>query len=223
MRQEGNKSRFTGLIILSCCFVFLVSISMTKSMVIDFVNRFGLIPLTFMAGINYFSAIAYMFIHIDLTHLVTNMFALYSVGITLERNIGTTNFSIIFLLSGIFSGFFHSTFNPDSTIPVVGASGAIFGIIAVLFLFMPFTLTTALIVPVPGVVLGLFLLTVETMALISKESVGIAHDIHLYGFIIGSLCAFVIDYDRALRGLIIAVVVLLVIYIIGFQIQGISI
>ena len=223
MREKGRNSRFTNIVILSCFSVYLILLLKEKSFIIDFINSYGLIPLPFIEGYNYYSLIAYMFIHVDFTHLISNMFALYSVGSTLEKNLGSSTFGTIFLLSGILSGLLHCMLNPSSTIPVIGASGAIFGIIAVLFLFMPFTLTTALLIPLPGVVLGLILLSVEAMAIISKESVGIAHDIHLYGFITGSACAFMIDYDKALRGLIIAVTVLLIIYIMGIYLNNLQI
>jgi membrane associated rhomboid family serine protease len=151
------------------------------------------------------------------------MFALYSIGTTLEKKIGSFTIGIIYFFSGILSGILHCILNSESTVPVIGASVAIFGIIAVLFLFMPFKLTTAIIIPLPGVVLGLILISVETLAILSKESVRIAHDIHLYGFIIGSLCAFTVDYDRALRGLIIAIIILLLIYFMGIHLGKISI
>ncbi|MBD3205375.1 rhomboid family intramembrane serine protease [Candidatus Bathyarchaeota archaeon] len=223
MQEKGNTSRFTNIVILSCFSVYLILLISEQSFISSFINRFGLIPLPIVEGYNYYPLLAYIFIHMDFTHLISNMFALYSVGSTLERSLGSVTFGIIFLLSGILSGLLHCVLNPSSTIPVIGASGAIFGIIAVLFLFMPFTITTALIIPLPGVVLGLILLSVETMALVSNESVGIAHDVHLYGFITGSLCAFTADYDRALRGLIIAAIVLLLIYIIGIYLNNLLI
>jgi membrane associated rhomboid family serine protease len=96
---------------------------------------------------------------------------------------------------------------------VIGASGAIFGLIALLLLLMPFHLTTALLIPLPGVIVGLIMIAVEITSVTVGTDVGIAHDIHIYGFLVGGLGAFAIDYTKALRGLVIAVVILIIIYL----------
>jgi len=65
------------------------------------------------------------------------------------------------------------------------------------------------------------MLVVEVGSILFNSDVWIAHDIHLYGFLVGGLASFGIDYDRALRGLIISVAVLLVLYYWAFYIEGI--
>ena len=151
------------------------------------------------------------------------MFVLFSVGRAVESEIGSKKFGVIYLISGILSGYLHALFNPSSYVLVIGASGAIFGAIALLLLMMPFKFTSAMIIPVPGVVLGITMLVVEVGSILFNNDVWIAHDIHLYGFLVGGLSSFGIDYDRALRGLIISVAVLLVLYYWAFYIEGIVI
>ena len=73
----------------------------------------------------------------------------------------------------------------DAEVPVIGASGAIFGLIAVMLLLMPFKVTTALLLPLPGVVMGLLLVLIEVAAVMVSVESGVAHDMHLYGFFVG--------------------------------------
>jgi hypothetical protein len=67
------------------------------------------------------------------------------------------------------------------------------------------------------------MLVVEVSAILFSNDVYVAHDVHLYGFVAGSLAAFGIDYDRALRGLIISVIILIGLYYWAFFIEGIVI
>ena len=164
-----------------------------------------------------------MFLHADFQHLASNMFVLLSVGRAVESEIGTVKFGMVFLGSGAFSGFAHVLFNQGSGMNVIGASGAVFGAIAVLLLLMPFKFTSALLLPVPGVVLGLSMLAVEITSLMNGSDVFVAHDVHLYGFIAGSLASFGLDYGRALKGLIISVLVVLWLYYWVYYLNGLSI
>jgi membrane associated rhomboid family serine protease len=109
---------------------------------------------------------------------------------------------------------------PASDVPVIGASGAIFGLIAVMLLLMPFKVTTALILPLPGVVMGLLLVFVEVAAVMVGVESGVAHDMHLYGFFVGCVGAFAIDRDRAFRGLVIALLILVALYVWAVYFEG---
>ncbi|TRO54034.1 rhomboid family intramembrane serine protease, partial [Candidatus Bathyarchaeota archaeon] len=124
--------------------------------------------------------------------------------------------------SGVLAGLAHAVINPSSSIPVIGASGAIFGLIAVLLLLMPFEITTAMILPLPGVVVGIILLVIEVLSLLSNPGSDIAHDIHLYGFFFGGVAAFIVDYDKAVRGLIVAAITLVALYVWVVYFNGLS-
>ncbi len=185
--------------------------------------EFAIEPAKFFIERNYVTLFTYQFLHLNLQHLLSNMFVLLTVGRAVESEIGSRNFGISYLMAGVFSGLFHVVFNQTSDVPVVGASGAIFGAIALLLLLMPFRFTSAMIIPVPGVVLGITMLVVEVTSILFSNDVWVAHDMHLYGFLVGGLAAFGIDYDKALRGLVISVVVILVLYYWAFYVEGIVI
>jgi membrane associated rhomboid family serine protease len=207
-----NKARLTFIMVTACCLVFLAAQFRPFWYTQQILNEYALTPVVVMNGLNLFSLISYMFIHLSFGHLLGNMFVLISVGTILEENIGSTKFGLVYIVSGIASGLLHSSVNPSSTIPVIGASGAIFGLIALLLLLMPFHLTTALLFPLPGVIVGLIMIAVEITSVTVGADVGIAHDIHIYGFLVGGIGAFAVDYGRALRGLIIALIILVALY-----------
>ena len=172
-------------------------------------------PVRLLDGMFLDSAVTYMFLHGNWVHLFVNVIALLGAGIPVERDIGRVRFIILFMLSGLFAGVVHSVLNPLSSVPLVGSSGAIFGVIAVLFLLMPFKLTYALVIPLPSVVVGLMLVFIESSAIWLAQDIAIAHDAHIVGFIVGSSYAFILDKRRALKGLVIASVILVLMYLIG--------
>ena len=174
-------------------------------------------------GNSYYTLITYQFLHLNFQHLVSNMFALLTIGRAVESEIGSTKFGLTYLTAGVFSGLLHIIFSHGTDVMLIGASGAVFGALALLLLLMPFKFTSAMIIPMPGVVLGISMLVVEVSALVYNTDIWVAHDVHLYGFLVGGLAAFGIDYDRALRGLIISVIVLIGLYYYAFYIEGIVI
>ena len=214
---------FTYSFITVCVLVFFGSFTMPTSMFLRVIEDYAVQPASFAISSNFISFITYMFLHVDLQHLASNMFVLLSVGRAVETEIGSIKFGAVFLGAGAFSGFAHVLFNQGSSMNVIGASGAVFGAIALLLLLMPFTFTSALLLPVPGVVLGLSMLAVEITSLMNGNDLFIAHDVHLYGFIAGAIASFGIDYNRALKGLVISVVVVVGLYYWVYYLNGMSI
>ena len=81
--------------------------------------------------------ITYMFLHGGLLHLGGNMLFLWVFGDNIEDALGHFNFLIFYLLCGIAAGYAHSFMSPNSEIPLIGASGAIAGVIAADLLLHP--------------------------------------------------------------------------------------
>jgi membrane associated rhomboid family serine protease len=217
-----RESPFTSFLVASCSVVYLVTMFTSGDLIYGLVLRYGVVPTLVLDGRSTLSLVTYMFLHAGFQHLMTNMFVLFTVGRAVEKEVGTRRFSMIYLGSGVLAGLAHVAVNPQSSIPVIGASGAIFGLIAVLLLLMPFEVTTAMIVPLPGVAVGIILLIVEVSSLLMSPDSMVAHDIHLYGFLFGGLGAFAVDYDRALRGLVIASVILVALYVWAVYFNGLT-
>ncbi len=191
----------------------MVTLLVPEDLVYGLVLRYSVVPTLVLSGRSTLSLVTYIFLHAGFQHLMTNMFVLFTVGRAVEKEVGARRFSLIYLGSGVLAGLAHVAMNPYSSIPVVGASGAIFGLIAVLLLLMPFEVTTAMIIPLPGVAVGIIMLIVEVSSLLMNPGSMVAHDIHLYGFLFGGLGAFAVDYDKALRGLVIAAIILVALYV----------
>ena len=223
MMSSNSTPVFTYSFITVCVVVFFGCFTLTTPVFLSVLDDYAVQPASFAISSNFISFITYMFIHVDFQHLTSNMFVLLSVGRAVESEIGSTKFGALFLGAGAFSGFAHVLFNQGSEMNVVGASGAVFGAIAVLLLLMPFKFTSALLLPIPGVVLGLTMLAVEITSIMNGNDVFIAHDVHLYGFVAGTIASFGLDYNRALKGLVLSVIVILGLYYWVVYLNGMSI
>jgi membrane associated rhomboid family serine protease len=113
-----------------------------------FLCQYGLVPADF----NWLSLFTSMFLHAGFFHLVGNLWFLYLVGCNMEDLWGRVPFLGFYLAAGIVAAFTHMAMNPSSTIPCIGASGAISGVMGAfmirnyrirvtigwLFIFIPF-------------------------------------------------------------------------------------
>ncbi len=125
--------------------------------------------------------ITYMFLHGSLQHIFYNMFALVMFGIVLESIVGTRKFLIIYFLTGIASGMVGMIFYNS----IIGASGAIFGIIGCLTVLRPKMTVLAFGVPMPIVMASALWMFIDIIGVIYPDH--IAHMGHISGFIFGSL------------------------------------
>jgi len=81
--------------------------------------------------------ITYMFFHANFFHLLFNMLFLWVFGDNVEDAMGHVRFLIFYLACGIFAGLFHSWMLPESELPLIGASGAVAGVIAAYLMLHP--------------------------------------------------------------------------------------
>jgi membrane associated rhomboid family serine protease len=118
---------------------------------IPLIDWFGMRPHEVLTKLYIWQLFTYMFLHGGIWHLLFNMFVLWMFGCEVERTLGTREFVKYYVICGVGAGVFHLIVNFHSTIPVVGASGAIFGVMvafAVLFPDRVITLLLFLILPV---------------------------------------------------------------------------
>jgi len=125
------------------------------------------------------------------------MWGLYVFGIPVERELGTRNFLIIYFLSGILGNILYSLMVvyvyrlPILTI-VIGASGAISGILATFIVFYPRARLTVFvfiaIIPMTAIQFAIFYLVLQFLYMIAfGPSAGIAFFAHIVGFVVGWL------------------------------------
>ena len=147
------------------------------------------LPQTIPFGLTIFSS---MFLHGGLFHLLGNMLYLWIFGNNVEDYLGHVKYIIFYLISGFFAAFIHTLSDLNSSIPMIGASGAIAGVLgAYLVLFPRANISTLFIfiiffkiIKVPAVlILGLWFL----LQLLNAGSGGgsVAWYAHVGGFLTG--------------------------------------
>ena len=84
-----------------------------------------------------FTLVTYMFLHGGWVHLIGNMLFLWVFGDNVEDAMGHIRFIMFYLMCGIFAGLVHSWMMPNSDLPLIGASGAVAGIISAYLILHP--------------------------------------------------------------------------------------
>jgi len=132
-----KKTMVSYALIISNIIIFLITNIFYNQLVapsiyLDFVDYAGLGFRPIYLQIEYipqfYTLFTSMFIHGDFTHILFNMLIFLLIGIPFEQRVGRKNFIIIYILAGICGTIIHSLFNFGSEITLIGASGAIFGI-----------------------------------------------------------------------------------------------
>jgi membrane associated rhomboid family serine protease len=148
-----------------------------------------------------------MFLHGSLFHLLGNMLYLWIFGNNIEDRLGPVRFPLFYLLSGIAAALTHILFQPGSRVPMIGASGAIAGVLGAYWLLFPrarvktfvFLVFYIDVVPIPAaIVLGLWFLA---QVLNVGMGGGVAWFAHIGGFLSGLLLIrLALGRNRASRG-----------------------
>ena len=208
-----NPPIMTWLLIIANVLVFLLEITMSPPAVERFFYLFGIVPARFThpdwaqwVGFpidSYWPFLTSMFLHGGWLHIIGNMWTLWIFGDNVEDRMGPMRFLFFYLLCGFAAGLVHCLTNPDSTLPTVGASGAIAGVMGAYFFLFPrsriIVLVPILFFPfffeVPAVVyLGFWALAQlfsGTLSLASAEYVGgVAWWAHVGGFLTGVVLQF---------------------------------
>jgi membrane associated rhomboid family serine protease len=150
---------------------------------------FALVP--FLVRENYFfwQLGTYIFLHGGLTHLLFNLLGLWMFGGELENYWGGKRFLVYFLLCGIGAGLCTVLFTPGlyQRIPVVGASGSIYGVLLAFAWLFPNRPVFLLFFPVPIAAKYMVILygLIELFASMEGPGSGVAHITHLGGLAIG--------------------------------------
>lgn len=166
-----------------------------------------------------------VFAHGGMLHLLVNTLGLLGFGPPLERTLGTPRFAALFLAAGLAGGLAHTAFGP--AMPVVGASGALFGLFGLLMVLEPRAWVSLFaLVPMPMLLAGvLYAASVPFLARLGS-ALPIAHEAHLGGMSLGVAAAFAVNPRRALRVLPAAAAVFLIVdlalgYAVGLDWAGV--
>lgn len=202
--QGGRTPLVTWTLIALNVLAFFMELSQgSEGALQSFVTAWGVVPREYSVGRDlaphiplpfWSTLITSMFLHGGWAHLGGNMLFLWVFGDNLERVMAHARYLLFYLLCGIAAGLAHIAFNSNSTIPSVGASGAISGVLGGYMLLFPRNrvrvLTRGGVTAVPAfVMLGLWILLqlvsgVGAMAE-TEQTGGVAYMAHIGGFVAG--------------------------------------
>jgi membrane associated rhomboid family serine protease len=178
----------TYIIIAVNIFVFLQSLTNPEAYN-QLILKYGLVPEQVLRGENLLSLVTSMFLHADIIHIGMNMFFLLVSGDSVERELGNIRFMVLYLAFGIIAGLFHAYLTTATAIPTIGASGAIFGVLAAFAILFPFRWLLKIfgLIPVPmPALLFVFITILSETAYVSSGTVeNVAHTAHVGGFLAG--------------------------------------
>jgi membrane associated rhomboid family serine protease len=186
-----------------------------------FVTEFGLVPcrLTGQCRVSedvlppVLTIFSSMFLHGGILHLAGNMLYLWIFGNNVEDTLGHGRFIVFYLASGVAAALAQTLVNPASGIPMVGASGAVAGVLGAYFLLFPYATVLTLVIfgffwrfiHLPAiVVLGLWILLQLLSGYLSLNGTGaseggVAFFAHIGGFLFGMALLFVLRPRRRAR------------------------
>ena len=127
-------------LIIANALVFFIELNLNSAGALDrFMFAHGVVPALFNSdpGSHYITLISSQFLHGGFAHLLGNMVFLYIFGDNAEDVFGHIKYLIFYIGSGIAAALTQIYFHPNSGIPMVGASGAIAGVLGAYFLFYP--------------------------------------------------------------------------------------
>ncbi len=160
----------------------------------SFLSTLALQPAAIFHRFAIWQILSYMFLHGNFFHIFFNLFTLWMFGCEVERYLGSRGFLRFYLLSGIGAACMHLLINSSSSTPVIGASGAIYGVlIAFAVLFPDRTITLLLFFVLPIQIKAKYLVSIFLLISIFSGiesqifgvSDGIAHLAHLGGAFTG--------------------------------------
>ncbi len=193
--------------------IFLYEISLSPARLARFTDTFGLVParlhlvhpaLLLQNPVPLITLFTAMFLHGGWFHFLSNMWVLFIFGDNVEDRMGSVRYFLFYVIGGLVANLLQALVFPTSTIPAIGASGAIAGALGAYFLFFPtakvLTLIPVFLIPwfieLPAIIFlgfwfisqlysGLFSLGMPAGANVG----GVAWWAHIGGFLFGLLFA----------------------------------
>ena len=209
----SGKPIVTYLIIGLCIFIFIIQLSSNTYRTGELFYSYGLIPSVLMGHdklpLDLYAIPAYatifssMFMHGGFMHLIGNMLYMWIFADNIEDNLGPTKFLIFYLLSGVGAAMTQVLMDTSSQIPMVGASGAIGGVLgaylinhpnARVLVLIPFGFFSQLIKIRALYVLGFWFI----LQFISSGG-GVAYAAHIGGFVSGMILILFFNKKKRIK------------------------
>jgi membrane associated rhomboid family serine protease len=195
-----SKPVFTYLLIIINCYIFWQQLQLSPEQIEKFFYTYGAVPSKIWSGQDLHTLVTSMFLHGGWMHLIGNMIFLWIFADNIEVTIGSFRFILFYLVGGIVAALVHCFVLQGSTIPCIGASGAISATlgaylvmfpssrIRVLFIFFSFRVSAF-------VFLGFYIIQQvmagwESLELKAAETSGVGYWAHIGGFAYGFIRGF---------------------------------
>ena len=218
--RDANPTRRTPIVtlaLIAACFVAfayeLGKLASGGSEALDaFVTEWGIVPARLTAawasGVDVagqgLTLITSQFLHGGWLHLLSNMLYLWIFGNNVEDRLGRIGFLVFYLVGGAVAGLAQVAITPESTIPTIGASGAIAATLGAYLVLFPGARITSLVflgffyqlIDVPAVVVLVFWFVLKLLSGFGSLGVspagGVAFFAHIGGFVFGALVGLVV-------------------------------
>jgi membrane associated rhomboid family serine protease len=191
--------------------VFVLMITLSQDEQQAFIGRYGVIPAEILAGQNLLALLTSMFLHGGWLHLIGNMLYLWVFGDNIEAIFGHIGYLVFYLLGGLAGSAAHIALNPESTVPSVGASGAISAVLGAYLVMFPGSKIKALVFAgrymrmtyVSALLfIGFWILLqffngFASLGVNTAQTGGVAYFAHIGGFVLGLLGGFLFRGPRA--------------------------
>jgi len=182
----GGLTRAVKALLIANGIVYLLELIVGHKMIF----ALGLVPKWAWSRLFLWQFVTYMFLHGGFFHILINMYTLWVFGCEVERMWGPKAFYRYYFITGIGAGLFHAIITPFSTVPTIGASGAVLGVMtafAVMFPDREITLLLFFIFPVRMRARTLVILFAGMSILggVFGSPDGVAHFAHLGGILVG--------------------------------------
>ena len=183
----------TVLVIAANFFIFMLELAGGDA----FINRWSMVPANIVAGQDWITILTAMFMHAGWLHILGNMLFLWVFGPAIEDVMGSGRYLFFYLLGGLAATAAQVLIDPSSTIPNLGASGAIAAVMGAFLITYPRDrIRTVLllgwfirITVIPAIVLVGFWFLLQLIsqvgALAATDQGGVAYMAHIGGFLFG--------------------------------------
>lgn len=181
--------------------VYVFFLQLTTPEVEAFIMQYALVPslVDFANPVTLLPFITAIFLHGGLLHILSNMWFLVVFGDNVDASLGFFGFLLLYFAAGIIGNFVQFLFTPDSNIPMLGASGAVAGILGCYYVLFPhskiktlvFILFFVTIIEISApLMLGYwFILQIisgaASVPMLGAETGGVAFFAHIAGFVVG--------------------------------------
>lgn len=205
-RRPAQMPIVTGLIILVNICVFVLELLRGDA----FVMQWSVVPAQIVSGHRWITILTAMYMHGSWSHIIGNMIFLWAFAPEIEDAMGRARYLIFYLLGGLVATLAQVLVDPHSTVPNLGASGAIAAVMgafivtyprdqikSILFIFVFFRIT---MIPA-ALLIGFWFITqlLHAGSVAQVQTGGVAYLAHVGGFVFGAIMARFFEDQRRIE------------------------